>query len=52
MPRHRKTNMTSFLEELELLKIELEDLGAPHSLVRSITDLRPSIEYVLTHRVS
>ena len=52
MPRHRKTGLSALVEELELLKIELEDLGAPQSLVRSITDLKPSLEYVLTHRVS
>lgn len=52
MPRHRKTALSALVEELELLKIELEELGAPQSLVRSITDLKPSLEYVLTHRVS
>lgn len=51
MPKHRPVNMTSFLEELELLRNELEEMGAPHSLLRSINDLRPSIDYVLTHRV-
>ncbi len=52
MPRNRKTALSALNEELELLKIELEELGAPNSLIRSITDLRPSLEYVLTHRVS
>jgi hypothetical protein len=51
MPKHRPTNMTSLLEEIELLKNELELLGAPNSLVRSITDLKPSIDYVIKHRV-